>query len=145
MPDPKLAVSRATMPAAPESRGFEDETFFEALERRRTHALVQQDMQVIEELHAPEYELVTPSGRVFTREKYIETIARESFYAGWELGEMNFRISADMAIVRYKARLRFPSGGELLCWHTDTYEKRSGRWRAVWSQATELREPVPLP
>jgi hypothetical protein len=24
-------------------------------------------------------------------------------------------------------------------WHTDTYEKQSGRWQVVWSQATQIR------
>ena len=115
--------------------------FFGTLERRRTAALVGRDMQTIEELHAPEYELITPTGRVFTREEYLAAVAQGPFYAGWEANEMNFRISSNMAIVRYKALLRFPSGQELLCWHTDTYERRAGQWQAVWSQATELRVP----
>ncbi|WP_284617162.1 hypothetical protein [Aquabacterium humicola] len=32
-----------------------------------------------------------------------------------------------------------PSGREVQCWHTDIYQQQSGTWRAVWSQATELR------
>ncbi len=98
-------------------------------------------MGVIEELHAPEYELITPAGKVLRRKAYLEAIGREPFYSDWEVGDMAFRISAEMAIVRYKARLRFPSGREVVCWHTDAYEKRAGQWQAVWSQATELLEP----
>jgi len=129
--------------AAPAGDEPEDEAFFRALELRRTRALVERDMGKLEELHAPEYELITPAGRMFTRERYLETLAREPFYAAWEAGEMTFRLSADMAIVRYEARLRFPSGREMLCWHTDAYERRAGRWQAVWSQATESRDPLP--
>jgi enamine deaminase RidA (YjgF/YER057c/UK114 family) len=118
----------------------EDEAFFRALELRRTKALVERDVKVLEELHAPEYELITPAGRVFDRKQYLDTIAKEPFYAGWDVGEMAFRISPGMAILRYKAKLVFPSGREVLCWHTDAYERRSGQWQAVWSQATELRK-----
>jgi phage baseplate assembly protein W len=106
--------------------------------RRRTGALVAREMDVLEELHAPDYELVTPSGRVFDRRRYLDAIAKEPFYAAWEAGPMACRISADMAVLRYEAKLRFPSGKQVLCWHTDLYEQRAGRWQAVWSQATEI-------
>ena len=116
-----------------------NEEFFRALELRRTRALVERDMKVLEELHAPEYELVTPAGNVFSRKHYLGTIEREPFYSGWHTGEMAVRVTAEMAAVRYKATIQFPSGREVLCWHTDMYVLRSGRWQAVWSQATELR------
>ncbi len=53
---------------------------------------------------------------------------------------MVFRISTELTILRYQARLTFPSGKELLCWHTDAYQNRDGAWRAVWSQATEIKQ-----
>jgi hypothetical protein len=112
--------------------------FFRKLERRRTKALVDQDMATLELLHAPEYQLITPSGRVFSRERYLAAIKAEPFYAAWHAGEMSVRVSPAMAVVRYPARLHFPSGREVACWHTDSYELRQGGWQAVWSQATEV-------
>lgn len=117
-----------------------EEEFFRELELRRTRALVERDMETVNELHAAEYELVTPAGQVFDRKRYLGAIESEPFYAAWEVGEMAFRISPSMAIVRYKARLVFPSGREVTCWHTDAYENRAGLWQAVWSQATEVRQ-----
>jgi len=119
-----------------------DAAFFRSLEERRTRALVEQRMDVVEELHAPEYELVTPAGRVMHRADYLSAIEEAPFYTAWDIADMKCRISADTAILRYKATLRFPSGRELQCWHTDLYERREGRWQAVWSQATERRDPV---
>lgn len=116
--------------------------FFEALERRRTQALVQRDLAEIERLHAPEYELITPSGTVFTRARYLEAIAREPFYAAWDIAGLRVQIAGQMAVIRYHATLTFPSGRQVNAWHTDTYEERSGQWQAVWSQATELRPPT---
>jgi len=116
-----------------------DEEHFRALERERTQALVARDMATIERLHAAEYQLITPAGVVFTRERYLAKLAEGPFYASWEAeGPIGVRVSAQMAVVRYRARLGFPSGKVVECWHIDTYELRDGRWQAVWSQATAL-------
>ena len=112
-----------------------------AIERSRTQALVQRDMAVLRQLHAPEYQLITPAGRMFTRERYLAAIEAEPFYAGWEASEMQVRVSAQMAVLRYRALITFPSGKTVDCWHTDQYELRDGQWQVVWSQATEIRPP----
>jgi hypothetical protein len=114
------------------------EEFFRDLERRRTKALVEQDMATLELLHAPEYQLITPSGKVFSRQRYLAAIKAEPFYAAWHVGEISVRVSPGMAVVRYPATLHFPSGRKVACWHTDSYEQLQGRWQAVWSQATEV-------
>lgn len=118
--------------------------FFRALERERTQALVAQDMETAARLHAPEYQLITPAGRAFDRESYLAVIASGDLrYMAWEPGEMQVRLSPTMAIVRYQARIAFPSGKVVTCWHTDSYELRGGAWLAVWSQATALAVPPP--
>ena len=115
-----------------------NDDFFRALEVTRTRALVERDLAAIERLHAPEYELITPTGRVFSRARYLAAIAAEPFYSAWEHGGMQVRASGSMAVVRYQAKLTFPSSKVVECWHTDTYELRSNAWLAVWSQATKL-------
>jgi hypothetical protein len=82
--------------------------------------------------------LITPAGKVLSREAYLDVVNAEPFYAAWEAGAMRVRVSAQMAVVRYQARLRFPSGREVTCWHTDVYERRVQGWQAVWSQATPI-------
>lgn len=52
---------------------------------------------------------------------------------------MRVQRSPGMAAVRYRARMLFPSGKVVECWHTDLYALRAGAWLAEWSQAT----PVP--
>jgi hypothetical protein len=98
-------------------------------------------METLEQLHAAEYQLVTPAGKVFPREAYLAAIQAEPFYSAWQpLGEISVRRSESMAVIRYMVRLQFPSGRAVVCWHIDTYELRSSGWQAVWSQATELRQ-----
>jgi len=114
------------------------EDFFRELELERTQALVARDMPTLERLHAPEYELVTPPGKVFSRERYLSSIAAEPFYASWDCGPIRVRVSPGMALVRYEARLGFPSGRTVEVRHMDSYELRDGEWQAVWSQATAI-------
>ncbi len=107
------------------------------LEIKRTQALVAKDMVVARAMHAPEYQLITPAGKTFTRESYLHAIeSGELNYAKWEAGPMQVRATERMAVVRYQANLVFSSGNSIRCWHTDTYECIDGTWRAVWSQAT---------
>jgi hypothetical protein len=50
-----------------------------------------------------------------------------------------------LAVLRYRSAIdihvRGQGAGPLECWHTDCYRAASaeGVWRAVWSQATEIR------
>jgi len=132
-----MNTSGPTQPAPP------DADFFRALEVKRTQAIVARDMPVIESLHAPDYELISPPGRVMTRERYLSLIAAEPFYAKWEHGAMRVRLSKGMAAVRYQAKITFPSGNVVECWHTDLYQLQEGTWKAIWSQATRLPPESP--
>jgi hypothetical protein len=125
-------------------------TFFRTLEARRTRALVERDLEAIEALHAPDYQLISPAGRTFTRARYLALIKSAPFYTAWEHGPIEVRVSAEMAVVRYQATITFPSGKIFHAWHTDIYELRGSSWLAVWSQATELPKesaaaPAPPP
>lgn len=120
--------------------------YFRELERSRIRALVERDMELLWRLHAEEYQLVTPSGRTFGRERYLREIESGNLqYRRWEAGPIEVRATERMAIVRYQATLGLGSAGgrgtPLQCWHTDSYELISGHWQAVWSQATAIRGP----
>jgi hypothetical protein len=115
-----------------------DEDFFRALEVERTRALVARDVPAIRRLHAPDYELISVPGRVMSLERYLSLMAIDVFYADWEHGPMRVQVAESMAAVRYQAKITFPSGKVVDCWHTDIYKLISGSWAAVWSQATQL-------
>lgn len=109
------------------------------LEGRRTQALVDKDMVTAEALHAPDYQLITPAGRSVDKAGYLQAVASgELNYLGWQIEDVQLRLTPAMALIRYRARLEFPSTS-LACWHTDAYELRAGRWQAVWSQATAIK------
>ena len=112
--------------------------FFCALEVERTQALVARNVAEIRRLHAPDYELISVPGRVMSLERYLSLMAVDVFYARWEHGAMRVLLSEGIAAVRYQAKITFPSGKVVNCWHTDIYALQSGFWRAVWSQATQL-------
>lgn len=127
-------------PAAP------DEDFFRSLEVERTQALVDRDVEKIRRLHAPDYELISVPGRVMSLERYLSLMAQDVFYASWEHGPTRIQLSPGMAAVRYQAKITFPSGKVVECWHTDIYARHAGAWRAIWSQGTQLpQDQTPPP
>ena len=118
------------------------------LEARRIQAILARDMPLLWQLHAADYQLITPSGRTFSRERYLGDIESKILrYLRWEAADMAVRASAQMAVIRYQVTLELDSGNDtgtgtpFLCWHTDSYERRDGVWQAVWSQATAIKSP----
>jgi hypothetical protein len=115
------------------------------LEASRIRALIEPDIERLWQLHSADYQLITPSGRSFSRERYLGLIESGDLrYIRWEPGTMEVRASETMAIVRYQVWLQLGSlegtGAPLQCWHTDSYEQNGGIWQAVWSQATEIKQ-----
>lgn len=122
------------------------------LEARRIQAILVRDMPLLWQLHAPDYQLIAPSGRTYSRERYLGDIESSTLrYLRWAAGDMDVRACAQMAIIRYQVTLELDggtgngtgsgSGTPFLCWHTDSYELQDGVWQVVWSQATAITSP----
>jgi hypothetical protein len=117
---------------------------FRELERSRLRALVQRNMGLARQLHAFDFQLITPTGHLYTVEKYLGEIETGQLkYMSWDPEEMEVRMHAKVALLRYRARLEVDSGtgrtSTFHCWHTDSYELINGLWQVVWSQATAIR------
>jgi len=117
--------------------------FFRGLERARSRALVDKDMALAMAIHAADYMLISPSGRTFTRKRYLGMIESGAMnYRLWEVGDMSIRMTQKMTLVRYEATIAFGSsdnpGDPFKVWHTDSYELIRKTWQAVWSQATKI-------
>jgi len=113
------------------------------LERKRLRALLAADIKTAAPMHADDYQLVTPNGSDMTRDDYLGAIAS---------GQLRYRVfepvsdiavlgEEPVAVVRYQAKISFDDRAGLLCWHTDCYQLRDGRWQVVWSQATQILDP----
>jgi hypothetical protein len=121
--------------------GVED---FRSLERTRLDALVHKNMALARQLHAPDFQLITPTGASYTREEYLGKVASgELNYVKWEPGEISVRLFPGVALLRYRADLLMgaapQSANSFSCWHTDSYEQRGDAWQVVLSQATLVR------
>jgi hypothetical protein len=115
-------------------------------ERRRLRALIDGDLEAAYELHAHNFQLITPAGRSLSREEYLGEIASGHLkYLAWEPSEIAVHLYDKAAFIRYQSDLEVVSGGRHVpkarYWHTDSYEQRERHWQVVWSQATEVRFP----
>ena len=112
------------------------------IERARLHALVEADMETANRLHADDFQLVSPSGRTYSKEEYLSGVASgDIHYLLWEADpEIAVRLHGQAADIRYRSQLQIVFRGREsigFYWHTDTYEKNNGQWQVVWSQATQ--------
>ena len=113
-----------------------------AVEQRRLRALVDGDMTVAEQLHADDYELVTPGGRTLSKRDYLDGIAGGVLdYSAFEpASDIAVLAGVDVVCLRYQALIDITFGeGEHdrgLFWHTDIWADRGNGWQAVWSHAT---------
>jgi Domain of unknown function (DUF4440) len=114
------------------------------LERTRLRALVEADIATADEVHADDYQLITPGGGTFSKAEYLGGMADGSLrYRRFEPdGEIRVRVWESAAALRYEVNIEVVDNGIVYrdrCWHTDIYELRDGRWVAVWSHATRIR------
>jgi hypothetical protein len=133
-----------THPTAAAAASTADADLLRQTERARLRALVSADMVQAAELHAPDFQLITPIGAALSKDDYLGAVASGHIkYLTWTPGEMAVRLHGGAAVIRYRAQLEVVFGGHKVplsdYWHTDTYEQRDGRWMVVWSQATAIR------
>jgi hypothetical protein len=113
------------------------------IEASRLWSLVEPDLELAQRLHADEYELVTPTGTVLSKELYLGLIGsgRLVYQVFEPVSGIAVRGGADFALLRYLARICIEEGdhtADFTCWHLDSYELIEGHWQAVWSQATKI-------
>ncbi len=114
-----------------------------ATERERLRALVEANMEVVRQLHADDFQLINPLGQSLSKEQYLGGIASGDLdYLVWEPESIEVRLYDQAAVIRYQSQLEIVVQGQKVprqrYWHTDSYEKRNGRWQVVWSQATGI-------
>lgn len=115
-------------------------------ERERLRALVEADMEVANQLHADDFQLVNPGGGALSKAEYLDLIAAGDVdYLAWEpISEVAVRLyGTNTAVIRYQAQIDIVVFGEtsaVQTWHTDLYELQDGQWQVVWSQATIIAQ-----
>lgn len=119
-----------------------------SVELRRLQALVSADMATAEQLHAPDFHLVNPTGRALSKAEYLHSVSSgESDYISWKPDEIEVRLQGPMAAIRYRWRVemifRGRNLGPMQGWSTGVYERRNGSWKIVWFQATRLSQTSP--
>jgi hypothetical protein len=115
-----------------------------ATERERLRSLVEGDIETARRIHADDFQLINPSGVALSKTEYLREIASGNLdYLVWDPDTIEVRRYGEAAVVRYQARAQAIAAGQKTAlrrfWHTDVYEKRDGRWQAVWSQATLIQ------
>lgn len=114
------------------------------IEQQRLAALVDADMEVVERLHASDFELVPPPGLALSREEYLRLVESGDLdYREFEpVSDIEVRVHGNAATVWYRSSLDVEAAGQGRltheAWHLYLYEKRGGQWQVVREQATAI-------
>lgn len=114
------------------------------LELTRLQALVEADLPTLEELHAADFELVSPPGTALDRGEVLGTIENGEldFLALEPRSDIDVRLYGDGAVLTYRSRISVDvSGtGELdhEARHLVVYERDDADWLVVYEQATSI-------
>ena len=138
-----LAALSATCSRRPDDESVKE--LIRSIERQRLRALVEADIATARRLHADDFELISPSGSVYSKERYMREIESGVLdYKTWDPAKIIVRLYGDTAVIRYDD-VGFEvlyegapawSGASSVVRHTDLYEKRNGQWQAVWSHCS---------
>jgi hypothetical protein len=157
-----VAVLVATATAAAQSDGSpmpsgqaDEAEQLPQLERQRLEALVDADVEVVEAIHADDFQLIPPPGFELSRDWFVPAVASgELDYPSAEpISQITVRLYGDGAVLTYQSLIdvEAPEQGRVKqeIWHTNVWERRDGQWQVVWEQATGVggfpprREPEP--
>jgi len=115
-----------------------------AAERERLRSLVDKDIERARQLHADDFQLTNPEGATLSKDHYLGAIASgELDYSVFGVdSRIDVRLHGDAGIIRYRSRIEVAFQMQRMplhrFWHTDLYERRTGRWQVVWSHATRI-------
>lgn len=86
----------------------------QSAEKSRLNALLTGNMEVARQLHADDFQLVTPLGAVFSKEEYLGAVAAGILhYLAWELdSSIDVRMYHDVALIRYRAQIEIEVQGQ---------------------------------
>lgn len=115
-----------------------------SIEKTRLRSLVERRVDLAANIHADDFQLITPVGMSFSKEQYLGAIAAGALvYNAWSPKQIEVRLYGKVAVIRYQSSMEVTFGPHHIpraeYWHTDLYEKRGEAWQVVWSQATEVR------
>jgi hypothetical protein len=129
---------------ATSSRARSEADDVRSAEQERLSALIAVNMDVARQLHADDFQLITPLGAIFSKEEYLGAVAAGHLhYLAMQLDSpIDVRMYDAMALIRYRAQIEIEVQGQTYpltpYWFTDSYEKRDGRWQIVWSQGSGI-------
>ena len=114
-----------------------------AIEQRRIHALMAADINTLHEIMDEQCTHIGSNGTPRTKAAFLEDVAKREFsFDLFEIEENHIRIFGDTAIVagtyRNIVRVRGNPNPVKHARHLRVYVNRSGNWKLVAHQATEI-------
>jgi hypothetical protein len=99
---------------ATSSRARSEADDVRSAEQERLSALIAVNMDVARQLHADDFQLITPLGAIFSKEEYLGAVAAGHLhYLAMQLDSpIDVRMYDAMALIRYRAQIEIEVQGQ---------------------------------
>lgn len=105
-------------------------------------AMIAADSEVLDELTAPSLNYVHSTGRLETKQEFIENLlSGKSDFVTMDLTDHNITLNGDVAIVRHKLSAQTNDGGKPGSANIgvmQVWQKQNGIWKLIGRQAFKL-------
>ncbi|HEX9945364.1 MAG TPA: nuclear transport factor 2 family protein [Thermoanaerobaculia bacterium] len=119
----------------------EQEKILVELERRRSHAIWEKDLQSLDRIYAPDFRGLLANGRFVDRAGLFEMFKTQDPSLRFTVEELDARVLGQTAVTHGKITGRNPQGEiVILSKFTHVYVWRDGRWQAVEGANTPLKQ-----
>jgi hypothetical protein len=137
-----IATGALAGPHAPASHPSQAERLRQ-LERARARSMVDADIPTARRLMAGDFQLINPGGQPLSREELLGAVGsgQLDFLINEPSSRIVVRRAGTAAVLRYQRSFDLVIAGTRLthkAWSTVLYERRRGRWLAVWEQTTAI-------
>jgi ketosteroid isomerase-like protein len=110
------------------------------IEEDWARAMVNKNVGRIGKIEAPEFEFITPDGKVRDREEDLASI-RHTSLSDFTNSDVQIRVYGDTAVVSGVGHMKGMENGKDVSGDyrfTDVFVKNNGQWQAVHSESTKI-------
>lgn len=115
-----------------------DEEILRQLNSDYVNSFIHGNAQRYEEILAPDFISITPSGKLISRAEFIDGSREAAAIVYFNVEDVKIWIHGDVAQIYARTPYKWQNGREGVNCYIDTWLKRDGEWKAISGHVTRV-------